>query len=229
MKIIDYLKENRTQLNNGLPINLIDVVDEREVYAGNFKDLVEWLDKTVGLEHVKNARFIFDDIDNGEDRIVLWYMKDIKEYDDFDLSQFAGRLKRLQLYEASLENETEQKAPEREENFFKSFGVPCDFGDTVYGVFRGKVSDWHVDGFQLLDNPRRTIIHASRVEEDGWRDHFDFWYERHIGFELFMNKEDAVKAIKESEVPLDSKLAEAEVRSGQIINSGVGKDVLEKE
>lgn len=102
MKIIDYLKENKSAMRSGLPIELRDLIDERTVYAGNYEKLVEFLEEP-GLEHVRNATFVLDDIYNGLDRIVLYYVKEINKYDDFDLRQFANRVIELQKQAATID------------------------------------------------------------------------------------------------------------------------------
>ncbi len=102
MKVIEFLEENRSSLRVGLPIELLDLVDERTVYAGSYEGMMECLDM-IGLEHVRNARFVMEDTENGRNRIVLLYMKELEKYDDFDLKQFAFKMKRLELREPSLE------------------------------------------------------------------------------------------------------------------------------
>lgn len=102
MNVLEFLKENKSSMRLGLPIELKDLIDERTVYDGNYESMVEFLGR-LGLEHVRNARFVMEDMDNGENKIVLLYMKDIKEYDDFDLKQFAYKMKRLEAREATLE------------------------------------------------------------------------------------------------------------------------------
>ena len=102
MKVIDFLKDNNSSLRIGLPIELLDIIDERGIYSGSYEVLMEQLEK-VGLEHVRNARFVMEDTENGNNRIVLLYMKDLDKYDDFDLKQFAYRMKRLEAREESLD------------------------------------------------------------------------------------------------------------------------------
>ena len=102
MKVIEFLEENRSSLRVGLPIELLDLVDERTVYAGNYEGLMEALDM-IGLEHVRNARFVMDGSEYGSGRIVLLYMKDLDKYEDFDLKQFAIKMQKLELREPSLE------------------------------------------------------------------------------------------------------------------------------
>lgn len=102
MKVHEYLEENRSSLRVGLPIELLDLIDERSVYAGSYEAMMESLEM-IGLEHVRNARFVVEDTENGQNRIVLLYIKDLKEYDDFDLRQFAYKVRRLEAREESLE------------------------------------------------------------------------------------------------------------------------------
>ena len=102
MKIIEYLKENHSAMRSGLPIELRDLIDERSVYAGSYESLVEFL-ASIGLEHVRNATFVFEDIYNEQNRILLYYVKEIEKYDEFDLRQFAAKVIRLEKHEASLD------------------------------------------------------------------------------------------------------------------------------
>lgn len=103
MKIIEYLEANKSAMRLGIPIELRDLIDEGSVYDGSYEGMVEFLERP-GLEHVRNAKFVMEDIDNGENCIVLLYIKDINKYDDFDLRQFAAKVKRLERQEASLDN-----------------------------------------------------------------------------------------------------------------------------
>ena len=114
MNIIEYLMENKSSMRSGLPIELLDIIDERSVYAGSYEAMMECLEM-VGLEHVRNARFVVDGSEYGSGRIVLLYMKDLDKYDDFDLRQFAFKMKRLELREPSLEEKL-AGASERSEN-----------------------------------------------------------------------------------------------------------------
>ena len=102
MKIIEYLKENHSALRSGLPIELRDLIDERSVYAGSYESLLEVLE-SIGLEHVRNATFVMDDMYNDENQIILYYVKEINKYDEFDLRQFANRVIGLQKKNDSLE------------------------------------------------------------------------------------------------------------------------------
>lgn len=102
MKVFEFLEANKASMRLGLPIELQDLIDGRSVYAGSFEVLMSEL-KKVGLEHVRNARFVMEDTENEANRIVLLYMKDLDKYDDFDLKQFAYKMKRLEAREESLD------------------------------------------------------------------------------------------------------------------------------
>lgn len=102
MKIIEYLKENHSAMRLGVPIELKDLIDDGFVHAGSYNSLLELLDN-IGMEHVKNATFVLEDIYNDQNRIILYYVKEIEKYDEFDLRQFAAKVKRLEQHEASLE------------------------------------------------------------------------------------------------------------------------------
>ena len=103
MKIIEYLKENHSAMRSGLPIELQDLIDERSVYAATYEGMLDSLER-VGLEHVKNATFVMEDIYNDQNKIILYYIKEIKEYDEFDLRQFAARVKGMEKQLSSLEH-----------------------------------------------------------------------------------------------------------------------------
>lgn len=98
MNVYEFLKENKSSMRLGLPIELQDLIDERTVYAGSYEAMMECLEM-VGLEHVRNARFVVEDTENGLNRIVLLYMKDLDKYENFDLRQFAYKMKRLESIE----------------------------------------------------------------------------------------------------------------------------------
>lgn len=102
MNVYEFLKENKSSMRNGLPIELLDLIDERSVYAGSYEAMMECLEM-VGLEHVRNARFVVEARSNGQNKIVLLYMKDLDRYDDFDLRQFGYKMKRLEAREATFE------------------------------------------------------------------------------------------------------------------------------
>lgn len=103
MNVIDFLKENKSSMSLGLPIELQDLIDERTVYDGSYEGMIEFLE-CPGLEHVRNARFVVEDTENGRNCIVLFYVKGIEEYDDFDLRQFAYKMKRLEMHEKSFDD-----------------------------------------------------------------------------------------------------------------------------
>lgn len=102
MNVYEFLKENKSSMRLGLPIELQDLIDERTVYAGSYEAMMECLEM-VGLQHVRDARFVVEDTENGRNRIVLLYIKDLEKYDDFDLRQFAYKIRRLEAREESLE------------------------------------------------------------------------------------------------------------------------------
>ena len=95
MRVIDFLQENKSSLRVGLPIELLDLISGLGSYSGSYEVLVEQLEK-VGLEHVRNARFVMEDTENGQNKIVLLYMKDLDKYEDFDLRQCAYKIQRLE-------------------------------------------------------------------------------------------------------------------------------------
>ena len=107
MKIIEYLKENQSAMRLGVPIELKDLIDDGFVYAGTYEGMVELLEN-IGMEHVRNATFVLEDIYNDQNRIILYYVKEIEKYDEFDLRQFAAKVKRLEKHEASLEEKVEE-------------------------------------------------------------------------------------------------------------------------
>ncbi len=111
MKVIEYLKENHSAMRLGVPIELKDLIDERGVYDGSYESLIEFLERP-GLEHVKNATFVLEDIYNNQNRILIYYVKEIEKYDEFDLRQFAGKVIRLEKQEASLDEKL-SKASQR--------------------------------------------------------------------------------------------------------------------
>ena len=125
MKIIEYLKENHSAMRSGLPIELKDLIDERGVYTGSYEDMIEFLE-CPGLEHVRNATFVLEDIFNDQNRIMLYYVKEIHKYDEFDLRQFAAKVIRMEKSEASLE-ERLAAAVERSGNKSKQESVKDDY------------------------------------------------------------------------------------------------------
>ncbi len=118
MKVIEYLKENQSAMRLGVPIELKDLIDEGTVYDGSYEGMLEFLERS-GLEHIANATFVLEDIYNDKNRIMIYYVKDIKEYDEFDLRQFAAKVKRLEKHEAGLEEKVTDAA-RRSSNSFKT-------------------------------------------------------------------------------------------------------------
>lgn len=57
----------------------------------------------VGCDFVVWSSLVLEDIYNDQNRIILYYVKEIEKYDEFDLRQFAAKVKRLEKHEASLE------------------------------------------------------------------------------------------------------------------------------
>lgn len=115
MNVLEFLKENKSNLRVGLPIELLDLIDERSVYDGSYEGMIEFLERP-GLEHVRNARFVMEDVFNEQNKIVLLYIKDLREYDDFDLKQFAAKVKRLEMREVSLEDKLDSASVRSEES-----------------------------------------------------------------------------------------------------------------
>lgn len=91
MTVMEFLKGNVSSLDLHKPIELKDVVDNVGVYCGTgYNDLMEML-LTDGLNHVCNARFIMQAEEN---RNIIYYIKDIKNYSNFELIQVAEKLQR---------------------------------------------------------------------------------------------------------------------------------------
>lgn len=89
MKVREYLAKNKSDLDVFRPIELRDIIDERIVYTGRgYRDLLKALE---AMPHVREARFVAEG-EKRDDIIVLLYVKDINEYDDFDLQQLADKL-----------------------------------------------------------------------------------------------------------------------------------------
>lgn len=127
MKIIEYLKENHSAMRSGLPIELKDLIDERSVYAGSYESMLECLE-SVGLEHVRNATFVMEDIYNDKNCINLYYVKEIKEYDEFDLRQFAANvLFRIEKQESNLEHKVADAIERSSSNGTKQEPVIDDY------------------------------------------------------------------------------------------------------
>lgn len=90
MTVMEYLTNNTLYFNSDYPIELKDVIDDRGVYCNGYYDvLIKELSKD-GLNHVKNARFV--DMRMEDDCYKIFYMKDTKEYDDFELEQLLEKL-----------------------------------------------------------------------------------------------------------------------------------------
>lgn len=85
------MKSNASSLDLNKPIELKDVVDNAEVYCGTgYNDLIEVL-STDGLNHVSKARFIMQAEEN---RNIIYYIKDIESYSNFELMQATEKLQR---------------------------------------------------------------------------------------------------------------------------------------
>ena len=91
MTVIEFLKGNVSSLDLNKPIQLKDVVDNAEVYCGTgYNDLVKML-LVDGLNHVSKARFIMQ---AEEDQNIIYYIKDIENYSNFELIQVAEKLQK---------------------------------------------------------------------------------------------------------------------------------------
>ena len=91
MTILDFLKGNVSSLDLNKPIELKDVVDNAEVYCGTgYNDLIEML-LADGLNHVGKARFIMQAEENQN---IIYYIKDIENYSNFELIQATEKLQR---------------------------------------------------------------------------------------------------------------------------------------
>lgn len=91
MTVIEFLKNNASSLDLNKPIKLKDVIDNAEVYCGTgYNDLIEIL-LADGLNHVCKARFITQAEEN---RNIIYYIKDIKNYSNFELIQATEKLQR---------------------------------------------------------------------------------------------------------------------------------------
>ena len=85
MTISEYLKEVAPDGK----FQLYDIVDKRGIYCNGYDTLIEELSKD-GLEHVKNARFISHEVEDGCN--IILYIKDIENYSNFELIQIAEKL-----------------------------------------------------------------------------------------------------------------------------------------
>lgn len=91
MTVLDFLKDNAPSLDLNKPIELKDVVDNAEVYCGaGYNDLIEML-LADGLNHVGKARFIMQAEENQN---IIYYIKDIENYSNFELIQATEKLQR---------------------------------------------------------------------------------------------------------------------------------------
>lgn len=91
MTVMEFLKGNVSSLDLNKPIQLKDVVDNAEVYCGTgYNDLVKML-LADGLNHVSNARFIMQAEENQN---IIYYIKDIENYSNFELIQVAEKLQK---------------------------------------------------------------------------------------------------------------------------------------
>lgn len=91
MTILDFLKGNVSSLDLNKPIELKDIVDNSEVYCGTgYNDLIEML-LADGLNHVGKARFIMQAEENQN---IIYYIKDIENYSNFELIQATEKLQR---------------------------------------------------------------------------------------------------------------------------------------
>ena len=91
MTILDFLNGNVSSVDLNKSIELKDVIDNTEVYCGTgYDDLIQML-LTDGLKHVGNARFIMQAEEN---RNIIYYIKDIENYSNFELMQVAEKLQK---------------------------------------------------------------------------------------------------------------------------------------
>ena len=91
MTVMEFLKGNVSSLDLNKPIELKDVVDNAEVYCGTgYNDLLKML-LTDGLNHVGKARFIMQAEENQN---IIYYIKDIENYSNFELIQVAEKLQK---------------------------------------------------------------------------------------------------------------------------------------
>lgn len=90
MIVMEYLVNNISSFNPDYSIELKDIIDDRGIYCNGYYDvIIKELSKD-GLEHVRNARFV--DVQMKDDCYKIFYMKDTKEYDDFDLIRLVEKL-----------------------------------------------------------------------------------------------------------------------------------------
>ena len=96
MTVKEYLEENKSIFNNGLPIMLMDVLTNRMVsyYGGGY---MQFMHDDYHSEY-KNARFVYEDFENEENCIVFYCMRDIDSYSQSDLAGLRkGNTKTIEL------------------------------------------------------------------------------------------------------------------------------------
>lgn len=91
MTVMEFLKGNISSLDLNKPMELKDIVDNTGVYCGTgYDDLMEML-LADGLNHVGKARFIMQAEENQN---IIYYIKDIENYSNFELIQVAEKLQK---------------------------------------------------------------------------------------------------------------------------------------
>ena len=92
MTVKEYLDETETIYNNGMPIELRDIFNDGSVYCGGgYNQLMEEL-STAGLSHVANARFVYRNINDEDNCIILCYVKNIEFYSQSILTKVAQKM-----------------------------------------------------------------------------------------------------------------------------------------
>lgn len=92
MTVKEYLIESGTTYNDGIAIELRDILNDGNVYCGGgYNQLMEEI-STTGLSHVANARFVSRNINNENSCIILCYIKDIELYSQSVLEQVAKKI-----------------------------------------------------------------------------------------------------------------------------------------
>ncbi len=84
MTIKEYLEENESIFNNGLPIKLMDILTNRMIVycGGGYKQLFS---ESSLQDKINNSRFAYEDFKSEEECIVLYCLKEIDEYSQADL------------------------------------------------------------------------------------------------------------------------------------------------
>ena len=84
MTVKEYLEENKSTFNNGLPIMLMDVLTNKMIshYGGGY---MQFMHDDYNSE-CKDARFVYEDFENEENCIVFYCMRDIDSYSQSDLA-----------------------------------------------------------------------------------------------------------------------------------------------